>query len=89
VFTECKESKACAPVKHHFDECVERVTGADEGKPVDKKHPNEDCVEECESHCRPLQTTLAPIDVLIHIEVFHLAHCASHCAAPKLWAALK
>lgn len=46
--TECKESKTCAPSKHHFDECVERVTGADEGKEVDKKHPNEDCVEECE-----------------------------------------
>ncbi len=48
--TECKESKGCAPVKHHYDECVERVTGADEGKPVDKKHPNEDCVEECMCH---------------------------------------
>jgi len=49
-FAECKESKACAPFKHHFDECVERVTGADEGKPVDKKHPNEDCVEECKGY---------------------------------------
>ncbi len=47
---ECKESKGCAPAKHHFDECVERVTGADEGKPVDKKHPHEDCVEECMCH---------------------------------------
>lgn len=45
--TECKESKGCSPAKHHYDECVERVTGADQGKPVDKKHPNEDCVEEC------------------------------------------
>jgi len=43
---ECKESKACAPAKHHFDECVERVTAADDGKPVEKKHPHEDCVEE-------------------------------------------
>jgi hypothetical protein len=49
VVTECKESKACSPAKHHFDECVERVTGADHGKPVDKKHPEEDCVEECKS----------------------------------------
>jgi Ubiquinol-cytochrome C reductase hinge protein len=47
---ECKESKQCAPAKHHFDECVERVTGAEEGK-ADKKHPHEDCVEECK---RPL-----------------------------------
>jgi hypothetical protein len=36
-------------MKHHFDECVERVTGAEEGQPVNKKHPNEDCVEECKS----------------------------------------
>lgn len=54
VHSECKESKACAPSKHHFDECVERVTGAGEGE-HDKKHPSEDCVEECESssptHC--------------------------------------
>ncbi|KAI0816131.1 ubiquinol-cytochrome C reductase hinge protein-domain-containing protein [Xylaria sp. FL0064] len=58
---ECKNSKQCAPAKHHFDECVERVTKAsddDEG---------EDCVE----------------------EFFHLAHCATQCAAPKLWSVLK
>jgi len=38
---ECKESKACAPVKHHFEECVERVTGN-----TNSKAPHEDCVEE-------------------------------------------
>ncbi|KAI1499508.1 ubiquinol-cytochrome C reductase hinge protein-domain-containing protein [Biscogniauxia marginata] len=59
---ECKNSKACAPAKHHFDECVERVTSAsDEGE------TDEDCIE----------------------EFFHLAHCASQCAAPKLWSVLK
>ncbi|CZS95974.1 related to ubiquinol-cytochrome c reductase complex subunit [Rhynchosporium agropyri] len=63
---ECKSSKACSPAKHHFDECVERVTGAHEHS-TDKKHPDEDCVE----------------------EFFHLAHCATACAAPKLWAVLK
>ena len=47
--TECLESKGCSPAKHHFDECVERVTGAHEGK-HDKKHPEEDCVEECERY---------------------------------------
>ncbi|KAI5922795.1 ubiquinol-cytochrome C reductase hinge protein-domain-containing protein [Camillea tinctor] len=59
---DCKNSKVCAPAKHHYDECVERVTNAsaeDEGK--------EDCVE----------------------EFLHLAHCASQCAAPKLWSVLK
>lgn len=44
--TECRNSKQCHPAKHHYDECVERVTGAGEGK-HDKKHPDEDCVEEC------------------------------------------
>ncbi|KAG8169739.1 hypothetical protein KVR01_000484 [Diaporthe batatas] len=59
---ECKESKQCAPAKHHYDECVERVTSqeADGGA-------KEDCVE----------------------EFFHLAHCATACAAPKLWSKLR
>lgn len=42
--TECKNSKECAPAKHHFDECVERVTAAQ-----DNGGTTEDCVEECES----------------------------------------
>lgn len=57
---ECKNSKACSPAKHHYEECVERVTSGHGAK-------NEDCVE----------------------EFFHLIHCASTCAAPKLWKALK
>ena len=40
--TECRNSKECAPAKHHYDECVERVTSA-EGT----VGPKEDCVEEC------------------------------------------
>ncbi|EEP80430.1 predicted protein [Uncinocarpus reesii 1704] len=62
---ECANSKQCAPYKHHFDECVERVTRNSEDP--DFKGPHEDCVE----------------------EFFHLQHCATQCAAPKLWAALK
>ncbi|KAF2276725.1 Non-heme 11 kDa protein of cytochrome bc1 complex [Westerdykella ornata] len=60
---ECANSKQCSSVKHHYDECVERVTAQVErdGK------PNEDCVE----------------------EFFHLVHCATNCAAPKLFAQLK
>ncbi|KAF2400898.1 Non-heme 11 kDa protein of cytochrome bc1 complex [Trichodelitschia bisporula] len=60
---ECAQSKQCGGYKHHYDECVERVTGQieNEGK------ANEDCVE----------------------EFFHLAHCATQCAAPKLWKQLK
>ncbi|CAI6319829.1 unnamed protein product [Periconia digitata] len=60
---ECETSKQCSPAKHHYDECVERVTGQIEN---DGK-ASEDCVE----------------------EFFHLAHCATQCAAPKLFAALK
>ncbi|RYP49899.1 hypothetical protein DL768_004435 [Monosporascus sp. mg162] len=58
---ECANSKQCAPAKHHYDECVDRVTGAADGE------ANEDCVE----------------------EFFHLVHCATQCAAPKLWSQLK
>lgn len=42
-YTECKESKQCAPSKHHFDECVERVQKQEEEEGAAK----EDCVEEC------------------------------------------
>ncbi|CAK7565607.1 MAG: Cytochrome b-c1 complex subunit 6, mitochondrial [Sporothrix epigloea] len=53
----CRNSKQCAPAKHHFEECVERVENGSK----------EDCVE----------------------EFFHLTHCATQCAAPKLWSKLK
>jgi hypothetical protein len=43
---ECANSKECSPAKHHFDECVERVTQNSENP--DFKGPHEDCVEECE-----------------------------------------
>ncbi|KJZ70418.1 hypothetical protein HIM_10186 [Hirsutella minnesotensis 3608] len=59
---ECKNSAQCAPVKHHFDDCVERVQ-----QQQGEGEATEDCVE----------------------EFFHLAHCASACAAPKLWSKLK
>ena len=43
--TECLQSKQCAPLKHHYDECAERVKHQEEthGK------AEEDCVEECKS----------------------------------------
>ncbi|EHY60895.1 hypothetical protein ABEF92_005624 [Exophiala dermatitidis] len=62
---DCARSAQCAGFKHHFDECVERVTAAQEDP--DHKGPKEDCVE----------------------EFFHLQHCATQCAAPKLWKQLK
>ncbi|ERF76797.1 hypothetical protein EPUS_08982 [Endocarpon pusillum Z07020] len=62
---ECAKSAQCAPYKHHYDECVERVTAMHEDP--NYKGPKEDCVE----------------------EFFHLQHCATQCAAPKLFKALK
>jgi ubiquinol-cytochrome c reductase subunit 6 len=45
VCTECARSAQCAPYKHHYEECVERVTAMHEDP--DYKGPKEDCVEEC------------------------------------------
>lgn len=42
----CAKSAQCAPLKHHFDECAERVQEQHENP--DYKGPKEDCVEECE-----------------------------------------
>ncbi|EMC98504.1 hypothetical protein BAUCODRAFT_32556, partial [Baudoinia panamericana UAMH 10762] len=56
---DCMRSQKCAPLKHHYDECAERVT--EQHEQHGKAH--EDCVE----------------------EFFHLMHCASQCAAPKLF----
>jgi len=40
------QTKECAPAKHHYDECAERVTKQmEEGDGKAK----EDCVEECTS----------------------------------------
>ncbi|SNX82313.1 related to QCR6 - ubiquinol--cytochrome-c reductase 17K protein [Melanopsichium pennsylvanicum] len=39
IYEECEKSKACAPLKHHFDECSKRV---EEGKGFE----GENCIEE-------------------------------------------
>ncbi|KAL9005556.1 MAG: hypothetical protein Q9188_001681 [Gyalolechia gomerana] len=62
---ECAKSSQCAPLKHHYDACAERVHRQEEDEAY--KGPKEDCVE----------------------EFFHLSHCATQCAAPKLFRALK
>jgi len=63
---DCARSSQCAGYKHHYDECVERVTYMHE-HPDEFKGHKEDCVE----------------------EFFHLQHCATQCAAPKLFKTLK
>ncbi|KAL1297342.1 hypothetical protein AAFC00_004887 [Neodothiora populina] len=60
---ECIASAECAPAKHHYDHCVERV----EKQQEENGKASEDCVE----------------------EFFHLMHCATNCAAPKLFKALR
>lgn len=92
--TECKNSAQCAPAKHHFDECVERVHQQEETDGEAK----EDCVEECRfppNSCiqkgRIQVVARAPerwLTIFMCL-VFHLAHCASACAAPKLWTKLR
>lgn len=46
MLLECARTAKCAPLKHHFEECAERVTAQQED--TDHKGPKEDCVEECE-----------------------------------------
>lgn len=92
---ECAQSKECAPYKHHFDECVERVTR--NGEDPNFKGPHEDCVEECEYSLQQLEPGEMWMERKIGIftdagiaaSVFHLTHCATECAAPKLWKQLK
>ena len=50
--TECSRSAACSGYKHHYQECVERVTAQHENP--EHKGPKEDCVEECERSSTPI-----------------------------------
>lgn len=40
------KTRECAPLKHHYDECAERVTKQQE----ENGKAEEDCVEECKYH---------------------------------------
>ena len=76
-------SRECAPIKHHYDECAERVT-----KQIEEHgKASEDCVEECMFLLgwHPLKECIANLRLL----VFHVMHCANQCAAPKLFRELK
>ncbi|SAM75777.1 related to QCR6-ubiquinol--cytochrome-c reductase 17K protein [Ustilago bromivora] len=50
IYEECEKSKACAPLKHHFDECTKRV---EEGKGFEGENCTEEffhlahCAQEC------------------------------------------
>jgi len=76
-------TQECAPLKHHYDECAERVTHQQETD----GHAKENCVEECE-----FPYVGYPIDrsqLIVWKLVFHLMHCATTCAAPKLFKQLR
>ena len=55
---ECARSAQCAPFKHHYDDCVERVTAAEEDS--ERKGPKEDCVEEC-TCANPIPNCSSPL----------------------------
>ncbi|EPS44054.1 hypothetical protein H072_1932 [Dactylellina haptotyla CBS 200.50] len=46
LIEECESSKKCAPLKHHYDECAERVQQWDDASEEDRKGKRESCVEE-------------------------------------------
>ncbi|KAL9933997.1 hypothetical protein V8E36_007079 [Tilletia maclaganii] len=74
IYEACENSAKCKSAKSHFEHCQERVS---EGKGFH----GEDCIEEF----------MAPdTDVfLLSCITVHLAHCASECTAPKIFAKLK
>lgn len=49
------KSQQCAPLKHHYDECAERVMKQQE----ETGKAEEDCVEECKSKILPERCRLA------------------------------
>lgn len=42
IVEQCEQTKACAPLKHHFDECQERVLNQSD----EEAEHHENCVEE-------------------------------------------
>jgi hypothetical protein len=72
---ECANSKQCAPYKHHFDECVERVTEAQEHA-GDNKGPHEDCVEECKWSSLPHPIFRSLIETTSNM-ILTMVHCSS------------
>ncbi|KAF7357150.1 hypothetical protein MSAN_01309600 [Mycena sanguinolenta] len=87
---ECESSSACAPMKHHFEKCQEKVRAG-------QGYKGEDCVDELcvyvlslpvpPSFDSTLTNDLCPRRV--RSCAVHLMHCSEACAAPKLFAKLR
>jgi hypothetical protein len=58
LLTECLRSSQCAPAKHHYDECAERVTKQQE----ENGKADEDCVEECKFCLREMKQIFVKAD---------------------------
>ncbi|KAJ6540415.1 hypothetical protein B0H19DRAFT_1175621 [Mycena capillaripes] len=69
----CESSPSCAPLKHHFEKCQEKVQ-AGEGR------KGEDCVDEMCTCLRPCSSPRTNVIMM---------HCSEACAAPKIFAKLR
>jgi len=67
--TECMKTKECSPLKHHYDECAERVQRQEE----EQGKAQEDCVEECEYHQASLRNLEARLRSEVHTELLLMA----------------
>lgn len=65
--TECARSAQCIGYKHHYQECVERVTAQHEDESY--KGPKEDCVEECK---RPPILSDAPVLTTLQFSIYNI-----------------
>ncbi|KAJ7480950.1 Non-heme 11 kDa protein of cytochrome bc1 complex [Mycena latifolia] len=81
----CEERADCAPLKHHFEKCQEKVQAGEGFK-------GEDCVEEIVWQvyvvillCAGIHTYPTP---RLPLPV-HMMHCSEACAAPQLFAKLR
>ncbi|KAJ7807918.1 Non-heme 11 kDa protein of cytochrome bc1 complex [Mycena olivaceomarginata] len=83
IRADCEASPACAPMKHHFEKCQEKVN-AGEG------YKGEDCVDGmCVYVALLARSTLIDPDLLFPSPGRVMMHCSEACAAPKLFSKLR
>lgn len=78
---ECENSPACASVKHHFDECQERVTSG-------KGFEGEDCTEELYVfRCSDTLPAVCYVVGLADISPPRSLRAGVHCSVRGTWEA--
>ncbi|KAF3905952.1 hypothetical protein ABW21_db0202061 [Orbilia brochopaga] len=96
---ECTNTTKCAPFKHHYEECAERVQQWDDTAEEERKGKRESCVEEY-FHLMHCAVRIAGTFFVVVVTTFtvsgswNIASSAKtsaigDCVAPKLWAKLK